>query len=642
MAGMSQSQTDAILGHLKAFGEDSPKAWSDLSNVNRLCERCQSIDWDTAKTYLLIADEYSFYPKVPLFEQPPEIQQIREAAHTGCHLCTYILTCLLTMRYRTSIGVDPVPEGLQEIKATTPVQVHVEAMAKIPPVWLTVGIENHGSLEGWLDISTPIVQSIENTSDRVTSTSSAFGIAKYWLEDCRRNHLPCQSEVPKLPKRIIDVSGPELRLIEDASEPAPYAALSYKIGGVSLFTTTTTTLQDRQAGFSMDLLPQTVQDAIQWTRGLGLSLLWIDSLCILQDNLADWEIELSTMSDIYFNATVVIAAAASDSASKGCLPVNNKLPKAPCEPTPGLFILPDFERDRWIHAKGALDSRAWTFQEVQLGTRILRVGSEEISWQCRKCKRRENMPMDEKEHNIQADGFSLGSRALDAKRLMGQDLFRGWYVLARDFNSRDISFPADRLPALSGMAKLFRDELNAEYVCGLWKQDLRHGLMWRSTHPGILVPYRAPSWSWVAIEGNQLVWAWDLLRSKHGESPFKILDVRVVVPGLNPFGRVRSGKLVVSGPVTPLPAYLCGDETEQDVPEFKWPLVMFDTDNIPGICCLLLRMHESYCLILEPAGCGTHRRIGSLVIPSDFYRRQREVIEVLDGYSWTERLLVIV
>ena len=642
MAELAPSEATSVLEHLGAFGEDSPKAWSDLSNVNRLCARCKTISWECAKTYLVIADEYSFYPKVPLYEQPPGIRQIREAAHAGCHLCTFVLTCLLTMRYRTSIGVDPVPEGLYEINDTTPIIVNVEAMARIPPVWLTVGIANHGVLNDWLDLSTPIVQSLGNSSQVVTSASPAFEIAKYWLDDCRNNHQSCRREPSKLPKRVIDVGGAELRLIEDASKPASYAALSYKIGGISLFTSTSATLRDRQSGFSIDLLPQTVQDAIQWTRALGLSLIWIDSLCILQDNLDDWEIELSTMADIYFNATVVIAAAASDDASKGCLPVDNKLSKIPCEPTTGLYILPDFERDRWIHGKGALDSRAWTFQEVQLGTRVLRVGSEEISWQCRQCKRRENVPMDEKEHNVQADGFALGSRALDAKRLMDRDLFRGWYVLARDFNARDISFSADRLPAFSGLAKLFQSYLNAEYVCGLWKEDLRHGLLWRSTHPGTLVPYRGPSWSWVAIEGNQLVWQWDLLRSKEHESRFEILEVRVVVPGRNPFGRVTSGRLVVTGDVTPLPAYLCGDETEKDVSEFTWPLVMFDIRHEPGVQCLLLRMHEKFCLILAPAGCGKYRRIGSLVMPSDFHRRQREVIDILDSYCWTEQLLVIV
>lgn len=641
MAEAAQTLALAIRKQLKLFGDASPTAWSDPSNINRLCPRCQTCTWDAARTYLLLADDYSFYPKVGLYQTAPEISQIRHEAHAGCHLCTFVLSCLLSMRYRTSVGVDPVPEGLQEIRDTTRVMVSVEAMAKEPPVWLTVGIEDHGVLRGWLDVSTPIVTSLSASIGR-PGLSSAFDVARYWLEDCLRNHTPCHGESVRSPRRIVDVSGSKLRLREDVSDGCPYAALSYKIGNVGLFTTTSTTIEERRDGFDIGLLPQTVRDAVQWTRALGLSFLWIDSLCILQDNLDDWEQELSSMEEVYRNATVVIAAAASESASEGCLPVDNRLAKTACEPTPGLFIVPDFERDRWIHAKGGLDSRAWTFQEVQLGTRVLRVGGEEISWQCRKCKRRETQATEERTHDIQADGFSLGSRALDARRIMARDPFRAWYVLARDFNSRHLSFSADRLPAFSGMAKLFRGELDARYVCGLWEEDLRHGLLWRSTHPGTFVPSRAPSWSWVAIEGNQLVWAWDLLRCKEDEIAFEVLEVRVNVPGLNPFGRVSSARLVVTGPVTPLPSFLCGDECAKDVPEFQWPLVMFDTDRLPGVCCVLLRMHQRFCLILEPTGNRLYRRVGSLITPGDFHRRQREIIEVLDSYSWVNRVLTII
>lgn len=641
MPGLSQSEAIAVRHDLRAFGEDAPRSWADSSHADQLCARCRLIDWDPTRTYLSIADERSFYPKIPLYERQPKLQQIREAAHLGCHLCTLILTSLLTMRYRTSIGVDPKPEGLKEIGDNTSIQINVEAMARTPPVWLTVGIQNHGILEGWLDISTPIVTSMSNIVGAVNSTSPACAVAKYWLEDCQQHHQQCRANDPKLPRRILDVSRTNVFLVEDVKFAA-YTALSYKIGGTTLFTTTAATLKDRKAGFLIEQLPKTVRDAIWWTRTLGLSYIWIDSLCILQDSLTDWEVELSTMADIYHNATVVIAAGASENASQGCLPVQSKLAKIPCQPAPGVAILPDFERDRWIHFKGALDTRAWTFQEVQLATRVLRVGGEELSWQCRKCKRRENMPMEEHDHNVQAYGFALGSRALDARNIMKQDMFRTWYVLARDFNSRDISFTADRLPAFSGMAKLFQDELQATYVCGIWKEDIHRGLLWRSTHMGFFTTYRAPSWSWVAVEGNQLAWAWELLRATGDEWLFEIHEVRVFVPGQNPFGRVTGGRLVLSGFVAPLPSYLCRDTSDTGLFEWKWPLLMLDIDCVPAPGSLLLRLHQMFCLVLEPTGKEVYRRIGSLVMPSQFYRQQRMVVELLDSYLWTRRLLFVI
>lgn len=640
MPGVPPSEAIAIRNDLRAFGEDSQTLWADLSNVNKLCRRCESIDWEPTRMYLSVADEQSFYPKVSLYERSPKLQEVRESAHSGCHLCTLILTCLLTMRYRTSIGVDPKPEGLHEICDHTSIQINVEAMAKIPPVWLTVSIDDYGALSGWLDISTPITTSIPVNVGEVSCASSASVIAKHWLKDCLCNHEQCHGDRPALPKRILNVSGQNI-FLEERTESIPYAALSYKIGQATLFTTTAATIKDRKVGFSTKLLPQTAQDAVWWTRKLGLSYLWIDSLCILQDNLSDWEVELSTMADIYHNATVVIAAAASESANEGCLPSLNKLAKTPCEPAPGVSILPNFERDRWVHFKGALDTRAWTFQEVQLATRVLRVGGEEISWQCRKCKRREMMPTENQVHDMEAYGFALGSRALDARNKMSHDLFRAWYVLARDFSSRDISFTEDRLPAFSGMAKHFHDELQATYLCGLWKEDLHRGLLWRSISVGFLTPYRSPSWSWAAVEANQLGWSWDLLRSKAEEWLFEILDVRVSVPGKNPYGRVRSGRLVLLGLVAPLPSYLCGDESDKGPFKWEWPLFMPDTNCVPGPGSLLLRLHEMFCLVLEPIANAAYRRIGSLVMPSEFHAQRWMVVDFLNSYNWTWRVLVI-
>ncbi|KAL9619786.1 MAG: hypothetical protein Q9160_005622 [Pyrenula sp. 1 TL-2023] len=624
MPAAARHEAVSIRRGLQALGEDSSKAWADISNVNVLCSRCASIDWETTRFYLSVVDDYASYPKIPLYGQQAQLQQIRGAAHSGCHLCTLILTCLTSMRYRTSIGFDPKPYGLCEIQDETPIQVYVEVMSLAwysSPTWLTVGIANHNSLEGWLDLSTPIVGSLPADEGPSFSASSPSDIAQYWLHDCLKSHTRCEQRVTRLPKRIIDVTGSKLFLKEDMRD-APYAALSYKIGNVALFTTTAETLEERKAGFSVQQLVQTAQDAVWWTRKLGLPYLWIDSLCILQDSLTDWEIELSTMADIYENATVVIAAAAAETANESCLPSMNKLAKVACEPTPGIFILPDFERDRWIHSKGALDTRAWTFQEVQLGTRVLRVGSEEIAWQCRTCKRREIMPTKEREHDVQSAFFTLGSRALDTRKTLHSDLFRVWYVLARDFSSRDISFTADRLPAFSGMAKLFQSQLQATYLCGLWEEDLYHGLLWRSTHTGHFTMYRAPSWSWVSVEDNQLVWLWDLLQTDTKEWVYEIHEASVVVPGMNPYGRVTRGKLVLSGFVAPLPSYLCGDDNDRGSFKWEWPLLMPDVEIVPSPGSLLLRLHKKFCLVLEPVGNKTYRRIGSLVTGSEFSGQQ--------------------
>ena len=62
-------------------------------------------------------------------------------------------------------------------------------------------------------------------------------------------------------------------------------------------------------GIQFTSLPRSFQDAVTVTRILGANLLWIDSLCIVQNSYEDWEQECPRMASIYANALVTIAAA---------------------------------------------------------------------------------------------------------------------------------------------------------------------------------------------------------------------------------------------------------------------------------------------------------------------------------------------
>ncbi|KAH7061770.1 heterokaryon incompatibility, partial [Paraphoma chrysanthemicola] len=73
----------------------------------------------------------------------------------------------------------------------------------------------------------------------------------------------------------------------------------------------TTNLQQYQASIPTSQLPKNFIDAIAITEVLGLSYLWIDCLCIIQDSTSDWEIESANMDAVYLNATVTIAAGAA-------------------------------------------------------------------------------------------------------------------------------------------------------------------------------------------------------------------------------------------------------------------------------------------------------------------------------------------
>lgn len=55
-------------------------------------------------------------------------------------------------------------------------------------------------------------------------------------------------------------------------------------------------------------LPRTIQDAMDVTRELGFRYIWIDSLCIVQDDPEDVAMQIKMMGEIYSSSSLTIAA----------------------------------------------------------------------------------------------------------------------------------------------------------------------------------------------------------------------------------------------------------------------------------------------------------------------------------------------
>ena len=97
-----------------------------------------------------------------------------------------------------------------------------------------------------------------------------------------------------------------------------YAALSHSWRKAQVITATSQTLDQYKRCLPYTQLPQTFRDAIAIARRLAIGLLWIDSLCIIQDSPLDWEEQAAKMGSVYANATLVIAAESALDGSGGC------------------------------------------------------------------------------------------------------------------------------------------------------------------------------------------------------------------------------------------------------------------------------------------------------------------------------------
>lgn len=132
-----------------------------------------------------------------------------------------------------------------------------------------------------------------------------------------------------LPTRLIDVRQDQpLRLVssrdlDQARGKVRYATLSYCWGTLdehSLLKTKRTNLDSYQVEIPTQSLPITFRDAIRTVRSLDIPYLWIDSLCIVQDDIEEWQREATQMKNVYSCGTINIAASDGVDASHGCYP----------------------------------------------------------------------------------------------------------------------------------------------------------------------------------------------------------------------------------------------------------------------------------------------------------------------------------
>ena len=389
-----------------------------------------------------------------------------------------------------------------------------------------------------------------------------------------------------MPTRVIEiVHVGERRLIRlkesTGLRPAePYAALSYCWGGEQKCQTTKATLSHHLLfGLGFKDLPASIRHAIIVADQLNIRLLWIDSLCIIQDDEADKAFEIALMPSIYSQATVTITASRASSVEEGFL---QKRPLMGLEAPDAVFKLP-FRTSSGSGDMGSvvllpptdeciepLDQRGWTMQERFLSRRIIEYGTRQTRWSCRK-HMDSKYPTDGFKNNAvynnkRSDylfirGLELvltegGENTVDLEQFENHLQF--WHHLIRIYTDRSLSESKDRLPAVSGIAASFAKLLRDTYCAGLWRSRLATELLWIKWPSSGCKPlarpnkYQAPSWSWAAINGavKDLLLPLDELVDNH----FKVLDCQIRLPGKSAyrhidgrFGSVSSGKLVVSG-----------------------------------------------------------------------------------------------
>ncbi|KAF1849659.1 HET-domain-containing protein [Cucurbitaria berberidis CBS 394.84] len=420
--------------------------------------------------------------------------------------------------------------------------------------------------------------------------STDLAIFQEWLRICRETHTNCrQNEDVKLPTRVLDIGSStfdHIKLREVSGSTGSYVALSHCWGGKIAVQTTQNNLHAYKKEINFGCLPKDFQDAVTVTRSLGLKYLWIDALCIIQDSTEDWVKESGNMAAVYQNAYIVLGADMSDNAHGGFL--ENEEGGYPREDVPVAIV--DSENTtvyaRWqnkLHRNPCavfmnglrladtgepLMQRAWTLQEQLLASRMVHLARKEMIWECDSALSCECMELD---RGISAENERI--RYHKALNSHSADKFKIWYEVVNDAAARGLTEPSDILPALSGLAHHFQEHGAGPYLAGLWRNDLPRGLLWRTCdarNSSRASPYRAPSWSWVSIQGESAMYEGSVF-DYHSELKHvyaNVLEAECHTEAEDPCGAVYSGRMKVSAPVSEMTA-TTSIQTQESHPSTK-------------------------------------------------------------------------
>ena len=163
-----------------------------------------------------------------------------------------------------------------------------------------------------------------------TVSAESFALVQEWLQMCTENHKDCEPEEDApLPRHVLDIDQQDVHVYETQNELSWYICLSHCWGTRQLDAVTTcTTLPLYKQHISWAKLSKFFQDAVDFCCWLDVQYLWIDSLCILQDDKQDWQEEFSKMAAIYTNSYLTIAATKSSSGVSSCYSTARDMHKA--------------------------------------------------------------------------------------------------------------------------------------------------------------------------------------------------------------------------------------------------------------------------------------------------------------------------
>lgn len=363
------------------------------------------------------------------------------------------------------------------------------------------------------------------------NSAASLSVARSWYQQCL-SHTTCRNwkqETRVLPTRLIQICRPDsnspvlsARIHETKYLPTstPYATLSHCWGKGVIFRLLKENLKDLSVSIPISQLPKVFQDAIHVSYEVGISYLWIDSLCIIQDSKEDWTHEAKRMGDVYLHGEFNISATGYGDGLSGLFSERKALTRVNL-PLCADFVHIDEDLKKRTAYRGIfirvnqddffeqiiaspLFERAWVAQERVLSPAIIHYTPSQIWWECN-----QGISSEAITGSPYVDGELLWYKAEDTGRCRirslstqskREEVYAFWNNFLFSYSHCVMTFNRDRFPAVAGIARILNELIDDDFVAGFWSGDLIRSLLLSRLplRASIQNEQLAPSWSWAS------------------------------------------------------------------------------------------------------------------------------------------------
>ncbi|KAK6083896.1 hypothetical protein SCUP515_01592 [Seiridium cupressi] len=415
-----------------------------------------------------------------------------------------------------------------------------------------------------------------------------------------------------LPTRLLNVTGRKPKLVETSTLSngqdidTRYIALSYCWGNGTQPKLTKSSKASMSSEIPLARLAPVQADIITLAKVLAVPFVWIDALCILQDDRDDWCRESSNMHRIYASSYLTVCVLSTASCQQSFLARTSGTVTVPFlseSNVGGYFQLQPFlwlEKGSRIMTYSGIppgspwSRRAWTFQEQAMATRLLYVTKAGFTFSCssRTVCEQSNLASDPRKDIILANILISETP---------ETLYRTWADrVIPHYSARELTYNQDRLPALPGVAQIFAQRMTGDkYAAGLWAKDLHRGLMWILPYiPQVSLEellrsfsdetfYVSPTWSWTSRPSTVITYDEEIAvyndQWKHHQH-FQLIDLSIVPQGSDSFGQISKATMYIRAQVHTLPATSLGNRATHDP---RYVLYKFGGEDDP-VCIMWL------------------------------------------------------